>query len=80
MDTGNSDVLRSVLQERRRELAFRGLRWSDLRRLNRDPRFAKTLTRELNGQTYRLEPKSNRYAYPIPINEVLNNNMEQNPR
>src|SRR5690606_34209521 len=42
------ELLRTILEERRKELVFRGLRWSDLRRLNKDPRFAITIKRELN--------------------------------
>lgn len=74
------DPLDRVLQERRKELAFRSIRWSDLRRLNRDPRYAKVITRQLNGSRYRLEPNSGLYVYPIPENEVQYNKLEQNPR
>lgn len=74
------DPLDRVLQERRKELAFRSIRWSDLRRLNRDPRYATVITRELNGSRYRLEPNSGLYVYPIPENEVQYNKLEQNPR
>lgn len=74
------DALQKILQERRKELLFRGLRWSDLRRLNKDPAFAVTLTRNLNGETYTLPPNDNRYVYPIPDNEIRLGGIEQNPR
>ncbi len=74
------DVLGTVLQERRRELVFRGTRWSDLRRLNQDPRFAVTLRRELDGQVYTLPPNDPRYAQLIPPTEVQFSNLIQNAR
>lgn len=74
------EALAIILQERRKELIFRGIRWSDLRRLNTDPRFAVTLTRIEKGQTYTLLPNSPRYVLPIPGDELLYNHIQQNPR
>lgn len=74
------DALKLILAERRKELIFRGLRWTDLRRLNKDQRFAITLTRTLNGQVYNLAPNDNRYAYPIPDQEIQLTGIAQNPR
>lgn len=74
------EALDLIYQERRKELIFRGLRWTDLRRLNKDPRFAVTLTREVNGQIYTLPPNDLRYTYPLPENEILLSGIEQNPR
>jgi tetratricopeptide (TPR) repeat protein len=74
------DALRKVLTERRKELCFRALRWTDLRRLNPDPAFAITLKRITGGQTYTLAPGDNRYVLPIPDNETLYSNILQNPR
>lgn len=75
------DALSFILNERRKELPFTGdLRWQDLRRLNVDPRFQKTLTRELNGEVYTLPPNDKRYVYPIPDDELRRNPTPQNDR
>lgn len=76
-----ADALVKVLTERRKELIMRAQRWTDLRRLNKDSRFAKTLTRIINGVTYTLPPNDLRYTLLIP-NEVIQNNsaITQNPR
>jgi len=75
------DPLATILTERRKELVMRGLRWTDLRRLNMDPRFAVTLTRYIDGQTYTLPPNDARYTWPIPQSVIsFNPGMPQNPR
>ena len=74
------DALTKVLIERRKELVRRGIRWTDLRRLNLDPRFAITLKRDINGTIYTLEPNSKRYVLPIPDNEIKASGIEQNER
>lgn len=79
--TNATDALTKILIERKKELLYRGLRWTDLRRLNTDPRFAVTLTRNILGKTYTLPSNDPRYVYPIP-NTVLsfNPSMQQNQR
>lgn len=77
-----NDALRQILAERRKELIFRTLRWMDLRRLNKDSRFAVTLRRDQNtiGETP-LQPNDLRYVFLIPTREVINlTGMPQNPR
>ncbi|HET6256947.1 MAG TPA: RagB/SusD family nutrient uptake outer membrane protein [Puia sp.] len=75
------EALDTILVERRKELAFRGLRWSDLRRLNREGRDI-TLTRNLNGQTYSLlfPSDSSLYTLPIPPDVIQFSHIQQNPR
>lgn len=74
------EVLGIILEERRKELVYRGLRWSDLRRLNKDSRFAKTITRDIDGQIYKLEPNSPKYVLPIPNDVIKNTGIQQNDR
>jgi hypothetical protein len=79
------DVLTLVRNERRKELAFRGLRWTDLRRLNKEGANI-TLTRVLvdsaqNTIKYTLAPNSLNYTLPIPPDVIsLNGAIQQNPR
>ena len=74
-------TLTQILTERRKELVHRGCRWTDLRRLNMDPRFATTLTRTLLGATYTLPPNDSRYTLQIPsyIITASNGSITQNP-
>ncbi|PQA53224.1 RagB/SusD family nutrient uptake outer membrane protein [Siphonobacter curvatus] len=76
-----SDVLDLVLRERRKELVARGLRWADLRRLNLESRWQKTLERvDDQGQRHALKPNDPRYTFPIPTTEIQASGIAQNPR
>lgn len=77
-----NNALVQILTERRKELIFRTLRWTDLRRLNKDPQFAVTLRRDMNSIPYTpLKPNDLRYTFLIPTREVIDlTDMEQNPR
>ena len=75
-----SEALNLVFEERRKELAFRGLRWNDLRRLNLEPALAKTLKRTVNEVEYSMPPNSPRYVFPIPQDELQLNGLEPNIR
>ena len=79
--TNATEALALILAERRKELLYRGLRWTDLRRLNVDNQHKQTLTRIVNGQAYTLPPNDNRYTYLIPDNVIsFNPDMPQNKR
>lgn len=77
------DALVIVLRERRKELPLRGLRWQDLRRLNKEGANI-TLTRVLEGdpggKPYILPPNSPLYVLPIPPEEIRISGLEQNIR
>lgn len=73
-------VLRFVLEERRRELAFTGIRVIDLKRLNKETRFQKTVTHIAEGKTYELLPNSNNYVRQLwPAATIFNPDWPLNP-
>lgn len=78
----NEEALDVVLKERRKEMCMLGCtRVIDLKRLNREPRYAKTITHMANGEAYTLEPNSPRYIFPIPKKVLsFNPGMEPNER
>jgi hypothetical protein len=75
-----SELLKLILEERRKELVFRGVRWSDLRRLNIDDQLAITVYRTVKGDELQLLPNSPKYLFPIPDQEIQVNKLIQNPR
>lgn len=78
--SNQKEVLDYILSERRKELVGRGLRWQDLRRLNQELEYARTLYRQVEGVNYSLEANSHRYAFPIPDDEIARSGIEQNRR
>jgi len=78
--TTADEALGKILIERRKELLMRGLRWTDLRRLNHESRFAKTLSRTIGGTVYTLPPNDLRYTLLIPDEVILNAGITQNAR
>jgi len=75
------EALLKVLAERRRELAFSGIRWFDMKRLDREGRIPEV--KRINATTAEVEaslpPHSPNYTFEIPI-RVLNFNpgMQRN--
>ncbi|MCD0489291.1 RagB/SusD family nutrient uptake outer membrane protein [Pedobacter sp. MC2016-14] len=78
--TNAGDALAKVLAERRKELLMRGIRWTDLRRLNKDSRFAKNISRTVEGTTYTLPANDLRYTLLIPQEVITNSALPQNLR
>lgn len=73
-------LLPLVLEERRKELVFRGRRWADLKRLNLDDRFKKTLNRQLGAEQYVLPAGDLRYAFRLSETLVRVGGIPQNKR
>jgi len=74
-----ADALQKILGERRKELVWRGLRWHDLKRYNKQG-LAIRLQRILGSDSYTLDPGSNKYVFPIPQEEISLSGVIQNPR
>lgn len=74
------ELLHFILDERKRELYFRGTHWEDVRRLNKEGRFQRTLVRKIGEEIYKLEPNSPRFAWPIPPDAIRNGGYTQNER
>jgi tetratricopeptide (TPR) repeat protein len=71
------DAVNKVLAERRKELVFRGLRWIDIKRLNKEGRNI-VPARNIDGKIYTLVPNSDRYALPIPQDIIDLTGIPQN--
>lgn len=80
LELAGDELLFRVLEERKKELIGRGIRWSDLRRLNQFDETKVALEKTIHGQVYRLQPGSAKYAFPIPMEEIIQTGIEQNPR
>ncbi|TDQ79294.1 SusD-like starch-binding protein associating with outer membrane [Sphingobacterium yanglingense] len=77
--SGGDELLDRILLERRKELLNRGVRWSDIKRLNKEKRNI-VLQRKVGNTVYELSPNDNRYALPLPVDIIENSNMKQNPK
>jgi len=73
------EVMDWVLNERRIELAWIGLRWFDMKRLNKEVKYQKTLTRTYKGKTIVFEPNSELWVFPFPGSILEEGLIEQNP-
>ncbi|WP_162915334.1 RagB/SusD family nutrient uptake outer membrane protein [Paraflavitalea soli] len=68
-----------ILEHRRKELVFRGLRWTDIRRLNLEGRNI-TLKRIIDGTSYVLPPNDLRAVMLFPQEVIDLSGISQNPR
>ena len=79
-ESDGNKLLRLILDERRKELVFRGRRWTDLKRLNTDTSFQTTLKRIVADKIYTLPPNDLRYAYRISETVLELSSLAQNKR
>lgn len=73
-----AEALALILAERRKELVLRGIRWSDLRRLNLATATETTIKRVVNNTTLTLTPQSPRYTFRIPQLVIQMTGIQQN--
>jgi starch-binding outer membrane protein, SusD/RagB family len=73
------EALDTILIQRRKELPCRGVRWTDIRRLNLETPNIKPV-RFINNLPYDLPVNSSRYALPIPPDAQQLGNYIQNER
>lgn len=78
-DLPDNGVLEEVLKERRKELLLRGIRFGDVKRLNKMGA-SLTLKRTVGKEEYNLHPNSPNAILLIPQNVVEISGMVQNPR
>lgn len=78
--SGVKDAMDQIIVERRKELLFGFHRFWDLKRLNIEPEYAKTITREfpvitttVPKKTYVLRPDSHLYVIPFPMSARARN-------
>jgi SusD family. len=74
------EALMIILKERRKELLMRGIRWSDLKRLNAHGGQQIILERTINGRLQRLMPGDPKYNMPIPDQVIALTGISQNER
>jgi len=75
--SSQKEVLEIIMSERRKELTMRGLRWIDIKRLNKEG--ADIIPKRVEGdKVYTLQPNENRYALPLPADIILNTGIRQN--
>jgi hypothetical protein len=73
------EAVQFIIEERKKELVFRGLRFTDLRRLNKEGAGI-WLRRKVNDKFYVLPPNDLRYTMPIPDDAIAGSRIVQNPR
>jgi len=70
-------ALALIRRERRKELLFRGLRWGDIKRYNKENANI-VLYRNIAGRQISLEPNSKFYALPLPSDIIQITGLPQN--
>ena len=75
--TDQTEVINLILKERRKELTMRGLRWIDIKRLNKQGANI-ILKRIVGSEIYTLAPNDNKFALPLPQDIIETTGVQQN--
>lgn len=76
-DLNQSETVKMILSERRKELLMRGGRWMDIKRLNKEGADI-TPNRETDQHIFSLKPNSDYYALPLPDDIIKITGIPQN--
>ena len=77
--SSDQQALEIILQERRKELVMRGMRWADIKRLNlQGAQIA--LERNIGDRKVTLPASDLRFQLPIPEDVIRSSGIPQNPR
>lgn len=79
VNMGSEALVKTVIEERRKELLFRGTRWSDIRRLNKDQALRIEAERNINGIRHILYENNPSLTVQIPFEVVNLTGIPQNP-
>lgn len=74
------NVIAKIIEERRKELLFRGIRWSDIKRLNKFHNSGIYLKRKILDSYVTLQPNDKKFVLPIPDNVIELGGYQQNER
>lgn len=72
-----TQAVKAILLERRKELYMRGLRWMDIKRLNKEG-YNISLQRSIAGTKFRLNANDPYFALPLP-KDIVSSSVPQNP-
>ncbi|MEO6733991.1 MAG: RagB/SusD family nutrient uptake outer membrane protein [Ferruginibacter sp.] len=71
------EAINIIVNERRKELLMRGLRWPDIKRYNAMGANIVPV-RLISTDTFKLQPNEKRYALPLPTDIIQLTGMQQN--
>lgn len=70
--TTTEQAVNYIRRTKENELIFSIVPFADARRLNKDPKYARTLTKTENGANYSLGPNSHLWVMPFPFGAIKN--------
>jgi hypothetical protein len=80
VETDRALLKARILDERRKEIAYRGMRLFDIKRLAIQDNLQVSLVNKLGAETFTVNAGGNKMILPIPLNVISKTNMDQNPR
>lgn len=79
--TTTEEAVKYIIQDKANEYVQTCIPFWDIRRLNKDPEYARTLTKTVNGKSYSLKPDSHLWIMPFALDIISNpgnNPIKQN--